>query len=224
VADDWHRRITPAQIIKRAMSRLEKRGKGSILLLHDIHPATVAALPGLLKELKDRLGYATSFRKEAGAAGKDMEGIIRLHQFDKLEMESFATKETAHQEHLFFSAIQERLMQLLEIPYRKLQKCTYDIGKPNAKGSDLEAWLPGQNKYRETHTADYMTDYQARRLNTRVRRSDGSLEHVHTNDATAFACGRTLIAIIENYQKEDMTVGIPTRLQPYMGGRSVLYD
>jgi seryl-tRNA synthetase len=170
------------------------------------------------------LGYATSFRKEAGAAGKDMEGIIRLHQFDKLEMGSFATKETAHQEHLFFSAIQERLMQLLEIPYRKLQKCTYDIGKPNAKGSDLEAWLPGQNKYRETHTADYMTDYQARRLNTRVRRSDGSLEHVHTNDATAFACGRTLIAIIENYQKEDMTVGIPTRLQPYMGGRSVLYD
>jgi seryl-tRNA synthetase len=115
-------------------------------------------------------------------------------------------------------------MQLLEIPYRKLQKCTYDIGKPNAKGSDLEAWLPGQNKYRETHTADYMTDYQARRLNTRVRRSDGSLEHVHTNDATAYACGRTLIAIIENYQKEDMTVGIPTRLQPYMGGRSVLYD
>jgi seryl-tRNA synthetase len=168
------------------------------------------------------LGYATSFRKEAGAAGKDMEGIIRLHQFDKLEMESFATKEAAHQEHLLFSAIQERLMQLLDIPYRKLQKCTYDIGKPNAKGSDLEAWLPGQNRYRETHTADYMTDYQARRLNTRVRRSDGSLEHVHTNDATAFACGRTLVAIIENFQKEDMTVEIPAQLQPYMGGRSIL--
>lgn len=163
------------------------------------------------------LGYATSFRKEAGAAGKDMEGIIRLHQFDKLEMESFSTKDTAHEEYLFFSAIQERLVQLLEIPYRKLQKCTYDIGKPNAKGSDIEAWLPAQNKYRETHTADYMTDYQARRLGTRVRRSSGPIEHVHTNDATAFACGRTLVAIIENFQNEDMSVNIPAQLQSYMG-------
>jgi seryl-tRNA synthetase len=163
------------------------------------------------------LGYATSFRKEAGAAGKDMEGIIRLHQFDKLEMESFSTKDTAHEEYLFFSAIQERLMQLLEIPYRKLQKCTYDIGKPNAKGSDIDAWLPGQNKYRETHTADYMTDYQARRLGTRVRRSTGSLEYVHTNDATAFACGRTLVAIIENFQNQDMSVNIPAELQSYVG-------
>jgi seryl-tRNA synthetase len=168
------------------------------------------------------LGYATSFRKEAGAAGKDMEGIIRLHQFDKLEMESFSTKETSHEEHLLFSAIQERLMQLLEIPYRKLQKCTFDIGKPNAKGSDIEAWLPGQNKYRETHTADYMTDYQARRLSTRVRRSDGSIELVHTNDATAFACGRALIAIIENYQNDDMTVRVPPPLQVYMGGKTLL--
>jgi seryl-tRNA synthetase len=167
------------------------------------------------------LGYATSFRKEAGAAGKDMEGIIRLHQFDKLEMESFSTKDTAHEEHLFFSAIQERLMQLLEIPYRKLQKCTYDIGKPNAKGSDIDAWLPGQNKYRETHTADYMTDYQARRLGTRVRRSTGSIEYVHTNDATAFACGRTLVAIIENFQNEDMSVNIPAQLQSHMGRSTI---
>jgi seryl-tRNA synthetase len=175
------------------------------------------------KELPIRyLGYATSFRKEAGAAGKDMEGIIRLHQFDKLEMESFATKEKAHEEHLFFSCIQERLMQLLEIPYRKLQKCTFDIGKPNAKGSDIEAWLPGQSQYRETHTADYMTDYQARRLGTRFRRSDSSIELVHTNDATAFACGRALVAIIENYQNEDGTVRVPKVLQSYMGGRALL--
>ena len=166
------------------------------------------------------IGYATSFRKEAGAAGKDMEGIIRMHQFDKLEMESFSTKETSHSEHLLFSAIQERFMRLLGIPYRKLQKCTFDIGKPNAKGSDIEAWLPGQGKYRETHTADYMTDYQSRRLNTRVRRADGSLELVHTNDATAFACGRALVAIIENYQNEDMTVTVPEALRPLMGGRA----
>lgn len=175
------------------------------------------------KELPIRyLGYATSFRAEAGTYGKDMEGIIRMHQFDKLEMESFSARETAHDEHLLFSGIQEYLMQQLEIPYQKLQKCTFDIGKPNAKGSDIEAWLPGQNKYRETHTADYMTDYQTRRLQTRVRRQGGELEFVHTNDATAFACGRALVAIIENYQNADMTVSIPAVLQGYMGNKKTI--
>lgn len=170
------------------------------------------------KEMPVRyLGYATSFRKEAGTAGKDMEGIIRLHQFDKLEMESFSTKETSHDEHILLSVIQERLMQILEIPYRKIQKCTFDIGKPNAKGSDIEAWLPGQGKYRETHTADYMTDYQSRRLCTRVRRQDKTLELVHTNDATAFALGRIMVAIIENFQNEDHSVMIPKALLPFMG-------
>ncbi|MBP9812514.1 serine--tRNA ligase [Candidatus Gracilibacteria bacterium] len=165
------------------------------------------------------LGYATSFRGEAGTYGKDMEGIIRVHQFDKLEMESFSTAETAHDEHLLFSGIQEWLMQQLEIPYQKLQKCTFDIGKPNAKGSDIEAWLPGQSQYRETHTADYMTDYQSRRLQTRVRRSTGDVELIHTNDATAFACGRALVAIMENYQNEDCTVTVPKVLRNYIGGK-----
>lgn len=163
------------------------------------------------------IGYATSFRGEAGTYGKDMEGIIRMHQFDKLEMESFSTSETSHEEHLLFSGIQEYLMQELQIPYRKLQKCTFDIGKPNAKGSDIEAWLPWQGKYRETHTADYMTDYQARRLQTRVKRENGELELVHTNDATAFACGRAMIAILENYQNEDGSVRVPAVLVPYLG-------
>lgn len=168
------------------------------------------------------LGYATSFRGEAGTYGKDMEGIIRMHQFDKMEMESFSVAESAHDEHLLFSGIQEWLMQQLEIPYQKLQKCTFDIGKPNAKGSDIEAWLPGQGKYRETHTADYMSDYQSRRLQTRVRRADGNLELIHTNDATAFACGRALVAIMENYQNEDCTIRVPKVLQPYLGGKTVL--
>ncbi len=167
------------------------------------------------------IGYATSFRGEAGTYGKDMEGIIRMHQFDKLEMESFSTAETSHEEHLLFSGIQEYLMQQLQIPYRKLQKCTFDIGKPNAKGSDIEAWLPGQGKYRETHTADYMTDYQARRLQTRVRRDNGELELIHTNDATAFACGRALIAILENYQNEDGTVRVPEVLVPFLGKKVI---
>lgn len=145
-----------------------------------------------------------------------------MHQFDKLEMESFSTAETSHDEHLFFSAIQEYLMQQLELPYQKLQKCTYDIGKPNAKGSDIEAWLPGQGKYRETHTADYMTDYQARRLQTRVRRNSGEVELIHTNDATAFACGRAMVAIMENYQTAEGNVVIPKVLRNYMGGREII--
>jgi seryl-tRNA synthetase len=167
------------------------------------------------------IGYATSFRGEAGTYGKDMEGIIRMHQFDKLEMESFSCAETSHEEHLLFSGIQEYLMQQLQIPYRKLQKCTFDIGKPNAKGSDIEAWLPGQGKYRETHTADYMTDYQARRLQTRVRRESGDLELIHTNDATAFACGRALVAILENYQNEDGSVRVPEVLIPFLGKKVI---
>lgn len=168
------------------------------------------------------LGYATSFRREAGTYGKDMEGILRMHQFDKLEMESFTTAADGLKEHLLMVAIQEYLLSQLELPYQVIQKCTADIGKPNARGIDMEAWLPGQNQYRETHTADYMTDYQARRLQTRVRREDGTLELIHTNDATAFALGRAMIAIIENGQQEDGTVTIPTVLRPYLGGKEML--
>lgn len=167
------------------------------------------------------VGFATSFRKEAGTYGKDMEGIIRMHQFDKLELESFTTAKDGLNEHLFFVAIQEYLLQQLGLPYHVLLKCTADIGKPNARGVDMEVWLPGQEKYRETHTADYMTDYQARRLNTRVRSGD-NLELVHTNDATAFALGRAMVAIIENYQTPEGDVRVPTVLQPYLGGRELL--
>lgn len=168
------------------------------------------------------LGYATSFRREAGTYGKDMEGILRMHQFDKLEMESFTTAQDGLDEHLFFSAIQEYLMAQLGLPYRVLKKCTFDIGKPNASGMDIEVWLPGQDKYRETHTADYMTDYQARRLNTRVRRESGDLELIYTNDATAFALGRIMIAIIENGQEVDGKVKIPIVLQPYLANRTII--
>jgi seryl-tRNA synthetase len=167
------------------------------------------------------LGFATSFRKEAGTYGKDMEGIIRMHQFDKLEMESFTSAKDSFNEHLLFVAVQEWLLSQLKLPYHVLQKCTADIGKPNARGIDLEVWLPGQGKYRETHTADYMTDYQARRLNTRVRSEDG-LELVHTNDATAFALGRAMVAIIENYQTAEADVQVPEVLKPYLAGRDIL--
>lgn len=165
------------------------------------------------------LGYATSFRQEAGTYGKDMEGIIRMHQFDKMEMESFSTKETSFDEHLLFVAIQRYLVEQLNLPYRVIQKCTYDIGKPDARGIDIEVWLPGQSKYRETHTADYMTDYQTRRTETRVRRENGSVELTHTNDATAFALGRIMVAIIENYQNENCTIKVPEVLKPYLNNK-----
>lgn len=168
------------------------------------------------------VGFLTSFRREAGTYGKDMEGIWRMHQFDKLEMEVFSLPEHGLEEHKLLVAIQEYFMQLLGIPYRVLQKCTADIGKPNARGIDIEAWLPGRGKYGETHTADYMTDYQSRRLKTRVRKDDGSVVLVYTNDATAFALGRLMVAIIENFQQKDGTIKIPDVLQPYMNGKSVI--
>jgi seryl-tRNA synthetase len=166
------------------------------------------------------IGYSSSFRREAGTYGKDTEGILRMHQFDKLEMEVFSTAETGLDEHRLLVAIQEYLVSSLGLPYQLIQKCTADIGKPNARGIDIDTWMPGQGKYRETHTADYMTDYQARRLKTRVRKSDGSTELVHTNDATAFALGRVMIAIMENYQTAEGNIKVPEVLQPYMAGRT----
>jgi seryl-tRNA synthetase len=167
------------------------------------------------------VGYTTAFRREAGTYGKDTEGIFRVHQFDKLEMESFTKPEDGLNEHLLMVAIQEYLLKQLRLPYQVLEKCTADIGFPNAKGVDINTWLPGQNKYRETHTADFITDFQARSMQTRVKTEEGS-EFVHTNDATAFAAGRMLVAIIENYQNADGTIRIPEVLQPYLGGQSQL--
>ncbi len=168
------------------------------------------------------IGYSTSFRQEAGTYGKDTEGIFRMHQFDKLEMEVFSTAKTGLDEHKLLIALQEYMMQELGIPYQLMQKCTADIGKPNARGVDINAWMPNQGAYRETHTADYMTDYQSRRLHTRTRSSKGEIELVHTNDATAFAMGRTLIAIIENYQTSDGDVRVPNVLKPYMSGKELI--
>jgi seryl-tRNA synthetase len=166
------------------------------------------------------IGYATSFRREAGTYGKDTEGTIRMHQFDKLEMEVFSTPESGLDEHKLLIAIEEYLVATIGLPYQYLQKCTADIGKPNARGIDIEVWFPGQGKYRETHTADYMTDYQARSLRTRLRRADNNTEFIHTNDATAFAFPRFLAAIIENYQTHDGHIIIPEVLKPYMSGKT----
>mgnify|MGYP001618379042 FL=1 len=163
------------------------------------------------------VGFSTAFRREAGSYGKDMKGILRVHQFDKLEMESFCLPEDSVKEQNLFVAMQEYLVQLLNIPYQVVAICTGDMGGPDARQIDLEMWMPGQNRYRETHTADLMTDYQSRRLGTKVKRQNGS-EFVHMNDATALAIGRTLIAITENYQTKKGTIEIPKVLRKYMGG------
>ena len=162
------------------------------------------------------IGFSSSFRREAGSYGKDTKGIIRVHQFDKLEMETFTTPENSLIEQNFIVAIQEYLVQSLGIPYRVVMICTGDMGGPDARQLDIEAWLPSENKYRETHTSDLMTDYQSRRLNTRVRRQNGDVQFAHMNDATAFAIGRTIVAIIENFQQADGTVKIPSVLSKYL--------
>lgn len=163
------------------------------------------------------LGFSTSFRREAGSYGKDTRGILRVHQFDKLEMESFTLSENSVKEQEFIIAIQEHMMQELGLPYQVVIMCTGETSKPDARQIDIETWLPGQDKYRETHTSDLMTDFQARRLNIKVRRKDGQTEFVHMNDATAFAVGRTLIAILENNQRADGSLAIPKVLQEFVG-------
>jgi seryl-tRNA synthetase len=139
-----------------------------------------------------------------------------------MEMEVFNTEQQSWPEHQFLIAVEEYIMNSLKIPYRVLRKCTFDIGRPNASGVDIEAWMPGQadgkGAFRETHTADFIGDFQTRAMKTRVRRTDGTVELANTNDATA-SSERPLIAIIENFQTADGDVVVPEVLRPFMGGK-----
>ena len=169
------------------------------------------------KEFPIRMvGFSAAFRREAGSYGKDMKGMLRLHQFNKLEMESFTVREESKNEQDFIVAIQEYLLRQLRIPYQVVAVCTGDMGKPDHRQIDIESWMPGQGKYRETNTSDLIGDFQARRLETRVRRASGAVEYAHMNDATAFS-ERPLIAILENYQQADGSVVVPEALRPYVG-------
>jgi seryl-tRNA synthetase len=166
------------------------------------------------KDLPKRfVGFSTCFRREAGTYGKDTKGILRVHQFDKLEMFSFCHPDKSKEEHEFLLSMEEKLMQALELPYQVLNICTGDLGAPAARKYDIEAWIPSENKYRETHSTSNCTNFQARRLNTRYRKGQEKLEFVHTLNGTAFAIGRTLIAIIENNQQKDGTIKVPQCLQ-----------
>ncbi len=168
------------------------------------------------------VGFSPCYRREAGSYGKDTRGIIRVHQFDKVEMFSFTTPEQSEAEHAVLLAVEEELMQGLGLPYRVIKQCTGDLGLPAARKFDIEAWIPTQDTYRETHSTSTCTDYQARRLNTRYKSEAGETKYVHTLNGTAFALGRTLVAVLENYQQADGTVKIPTALQPFMAGKTVL--
>ena len=170
---------------------------------------------------KRYVAFSTCFRREAGSYGKDTKGILRVHQFDKIEMFSFTTPLRSKDEHLFFLEIEEELMQKLNLPYRVVRICTGDLSDTSASSFDIETYLPGQGKYRETHSTSNCTDYQARRLNIRYRKKDNKLEFVHTINGTVFAIGRILIAIIENYQQKDGTVLVPEVLRKYINFKKI---
>ncbi len=166
-------------------------------------------------------GFSTCFRREAGAAGKDTRGIFRVHQFDKVEMFCFVEPEDSLAEHERLLAIEESILKDLQIPYRVVAIAINDLGASAAKKYDCEAWLPGQGRYRELTSCSNTTDYQARRLDIRRRDSDGKLAHLHTLNGTAVAVGRTIIALLENGQREDASVELPPVLQQY-GAPAVL--
>jgi seryl-tRNA synthetase len=163
------------------------------------------------------VSFSSCFRREAGASGKDTKGILRVHQFDKVEMFSFSTPDKSQKEHLFLLSLEERIVRGLELPYQVIKMGSGDLGLPAASKYDIETWLPSQNKYRETHSTSNCTDFQARRLNIKFRQDDGQKYFVHTLNGTAVAIGRMIIAILENNQQDDGSVKVPKALQKYTG-------
>jgi seryl-tRNA synthetase len=160
------------------------------------------------------VGISTCFRREAGAAGKDTRGIFRVHQFDKVEMFSFCAPEASQEEHQRILGLQEAILRALGIPYRVVDIPVGDLGASAARKFDCEAWLPGQGRYRELTSCSNCTDYQARRLRARYR-ADAGPAPVHTLNGTAVAVGRTLIALLENGQREDGSVALPEVLHAF---------
>ena len=161
--------------------------------------------------------YTPCFRREAGKHGQDTRGIIRQHQFNKVELVKFVKPETSYDEHEKLTRDAEEILQLLKIPYRVINLCTGDLGFSAAKTYDIEAWVPAQGKYREISSCSNFESYQARRANIRYRTPDGP-QFVHTLNGSGLAVGRTVVAVLENYQREDGSVEIPEVLQPYMKG------
>jgi seryl-tRNA synthetase len=207
---------TEQQIYRLADDELYLVGTSEVALasLHDEEIVPAERLP------LRYAGFSPCFRREAGAAGKDTRGIFRVHQFDKVEMFSFVAPDESSEEHERILAIEEEILTDLQLPYRVVNIAVSDLGNSAAKKYDCEAWLPSQERYRELTSCSNTTDYQARRLNIRLRR-DKRTESLHTLNGTAVAVGRTIIALLENGQREDGTVALPDALTSY-GAPSIL--
>jgi seryl-tRNA synthetase len=168
--------------------------------------------------------FSPCYRREAGSHGKDTKGLIRVHEFYKVEQvvlcEASHAESVKYHEQILANA--EKIMQGLEIPYRVVINCTGDLGQGQVKKYDIEAWVPGESKYRETHSISYFHDFQTRRSNTRYKDVDGKTKFAHSLNGTALASPRILVSIIENYQQADGSIAIPKVLQPYLGGRTVI--
>ena len=194
---------------------------------HWLIPTAEVPLTNLVREditdearLPMRLTACTPcFRAEAGAAGKDTRGMIRQHQFTKVELVSIVTPEQAMDEHERMTASAEEVLRRLGLHYRVVTLCTGDMGSAAAKTYDIEVWLPGQNAYREISSCSNFEAYQARRMQARFRNEKGKVEPVHTLNGSGLAVGRTLVAILENYQNADGSVTVPDALRPYLGGQ-----
>ncbi len=170
---------------------------------------------------KSFCAYSPCFRSEAGSYGKDTKGLIRQHQFNKVELMTFCHPSESQNVHEQLTSHAEAILTALELPYRKMLLCTGDMGFGSAKTYDLEVWLPGQNAYREISSCSNFEDFQARRANIRFKPKDGGKpQFVHTLNGSGLAVGRTLVAIFENYQRENGTIAIPKALQKYMGGKT----
>jgi len=186
----------------------------------NLHREEILAKDQLPRKL---VAFSACFRSEAGAAGRDTRGLIRQHQFNKVELVKLVDPETSYEELESLTNEAERVLQLLGLPYRVLALCTGDMGFGSAKTYDLEVWLPSMATYREISSCTNFEDFQARRAGIRFRRETGSKpEYVHTLNGSGLALGRTVAAILENYQQEDGTVVVPEALRPYMGGLEVI--
>jgi len=162
------------------------------------------------------LGFSSCFRREAGSYGKDVRGLLRSHQFDKLEMFSYSLPEKSVEEHKLLLAIEEELVKELKLAYRVVQLSTADIAAPSANTIDIEVWFPGLGEYKETHSSSNTTDFQARRLNVRYRAKGGKLNFIHMLNGTAVAIGRMILAVLENYQTKKGTIKVPKSLTAFL--------
>jgi len=229
--------VTPPALIKkqamRGMGYMEHGGEGDMYVLEKDGIVLVGTSEQSIgpmhmnevfkaKDLPKRyVAFSSCFRREAGSYGKDTRGILRVHQFNKVEMFSFTKPEDSDKEHEYLLSLQEKLFQALDIPYQIVEMCSGDLGAPAARKYDLEAWMPGQGKYREVTSTSNTTDFQARRLNIKYQ-DKGKTKFVHTLNGTAFAIGRTIIAILENCQQKDGSIVIPKVLQKWVGKDKII--